>query len=143
MAEILRVTPQFAVAGQLAPADLARAAAEGYRTVIKNRPEKEEPGQPSDAEMKAAAEAAGLVWRDLPFAGLPPPPGVVAETATLLEEVPGPVLAYCRTGRRSIMAWAMAQALSGNHSPDEIIALAKQAGYDIAGAREALIGLAP
>lgn len=143
MADIHRVTPDFAVAGQLAPSDLARAAAEGYRAVIKNRPEKEEPGQPSNAEMKAAAEAAGLVWRELPFGGLPPPPGVVAETATLLEEVQGPVLAYCRTGKRSIMAWAMAQALSGDRSPDEIIALAKQAGYDLAGAREALEGLAP
>lgn len=142
MTDIHRVSPDFAVAAQLQPADFARLAAEGFKTVIKNRPEKEDPGQPSDAEMKAAAEAAGLVWKTLPFTG-PPPPGVVAETAALLEEAPHPVVAYCRTGKRSIMAWAMAQALSGGRTPDEIIALANKAGYDVSGAREALEGLAP
>jgi uncharacterized protein (TIGR01244 family) len=68
---------------------------------------------------------------------------VVAETAALLDETNGPVLAYCRTGKRSIMAWALAQALSGTRRPEEIIALASGAGYDLNGARGALETLAP
>jgi uncharacterized protein (TIGR01244 family) len=142
MIEIHRVTPDFAVAGQLSPADLAQAAADGFKMIVKNRPEGEDIGQPSDAEMEAAATAAGLDFRALPFSG-PPPPAMVAETAMLLENARGPVLAYCRTGKRSIMAWAMAQALEGARSPDEIIALAGKAGYDLAGARGALEGLSP
>ncbi|MBC7769415.1 MAG: TIGR01244 family phosphatase [Phycisphaerales bacterium] len=143
MTEFRRVSPHFAVAGQLDLADISRAAAEGYRTLVINRPEGEEPGQPAMAEIKAAAEAAGLAFRAIPFSGLPPPPSAVAATAALLEEAEAPVLAYCRTGKRSIMAWAMAQALTGNQRPDEIIALAAKAGYDLQGARGALDTLAP
>lgn len=142
MTEFRRVTPEFAVAGQLQLTDIARAAEEGFKVLVNNRPEGEEPGQPTEAEIKAAAAAAGLSYRPLPYTGQTPP-GVVAETAALLDETNGPVLAYCRSGRRSILAWALAQALSGNHSPEEIIALAARAGYDLAGARGALETLAP
>lgn len=142
MTEYRRVTPDFAVAGQLELADVARAASEGFKVLVTNRPDGEDPGQPSEAEMKAAAEAAGMSFRSLPYSG-PTPPGIVAETAALLDETNGPVLAYCRTGRRSIMAWALAQALAGAKRPDEIIALAAKAGYDLQGARGALDTLAP
>ncbi|MGQ0533567.1 MAG: TIGR01244 family sulfur transferase [Caulobacteraceae bacterium] len=143
MSEFRRVTPDFAVAtGPIKLGDIPRAAAEGFATLVANRPQSEDPAQPNLAEIKAAAEAAGLAFRALPFAG-PPPPAIVAETATMLDEAKGPVLAYCRTGRRSITAWAMAEALAGNRRPDEIIALAEKAGYDLSGARGALETLAP
>lgn len=142
MTDYIRVSPEFAVAGQLEPADIARAGSEGFKAVVVNRPDGEDPGQPREAEMRAAAEAAGMRFVSLPYQG-PTPPGVVGEMATLLDETKGPVLAYCRTGKRSIMAWALAQALSGAHRPDEIIALADKAGYDLHGARGALDTLAP
>ena len=143
MSEFKRVTPDFAVAAQLAPGDIARAAAEGFQTIVVNRPDGEQPGQPLADEMKAEADAAGVEFREIPFQGLPPAPAIVAETAMMLDEANGPVLAYCRTGTRSITAWAMAEALSGNRRPDEIIALAQKAGYDLSGARGALETLAP
>lgn len=142
MTEFREVNPDFWVAAQLSVEDIKRAAENGFKTILNNRPEGEDPDQPSGAQMKAAVEAAGMTYRALPFAG-PPPPGIVAETAALLEEARGPVLAYCRSGRRSIGAWAMAQALSGARTPDEIIALAGRAGYDLAGTRQALETLAP
>jgi len=142
MTEFRQVTSDFAVAGQLELADIARAAAEGYKVLVCNRPENEDPGQPTEAEIMAATQAAGLTYKSLPYIGQTPP-GVVGETAQLLEETNGPVLAYCRTGKRSIMAWALAQALSGVRSPEEIIALADRAGYDLSGARGALDTLAP
>jgi uncharacterized protein (TIGR01244 family) len=142
MTEFHRVTPDFAVAGQIAAADVERAAAEGFKLIVSNRPDNEEPNQPSEAEIKAAADAAGLKFRSLPYRG-PTPPGIVGETALLIDETSGPVLAYCRTGNRSIMAWALAEALSGGHRPDDIIALAAKAGYDLNGARGALETLAP
>lgn len=142
MTEFRRVSSHFAVAAQLGVSDISRAAAEGYRTIVVNRPDGEDPDQPSSAEIKAAAEAAGLKFHSIPFTGAPPPQAV-AETATLLEDDPGPVLAYCRSGKRSILAWALAEALHGEKRPDEIIALAAKAGYDLQGARGALDTLAP
>jgi uncharacterized protein (TIGR01244 family) len=143
MTEFRTLTPDFAVASsQLQVEDVARAAAEGFKLIVCNRPDKEEPGQPSEAEIKAAAQEAGLDFRSLPYRG-PTPPGIVAETALMLDETSVPVLAYCRTGNRSIMAWAFAQALSGGQRPDDIIALAAKAGYDLEGARGALETLAP
>ncbi len=143
MSEFKPVTPDFAVAAQLGTDDVARAAAQGYKTIIVNRPDNETPGQPSANEIKSAAEAAGLHFKAIPFSGLPPAPAVVMETAQALDEAKGPVLAYCRSGTRSITAWALAQALAGSHTPDEIIALAQKAGYDLSGARGALETLAP
>ncbi len=143
MSEFKRVTPDFSVAAQLEPGGAARAAAEGYKTIVINRPEGEDPGQPKWADIKAEAEAAGLEVRSIPFSGLPPAPAIVAETAAMLDGANGPVLAYCRTGKRSITAWALAEALAGSRRPDEIIALAEKAGYDLSGARGALETLAP
>jgi uncharacterized protein (TIGR01244 family) len=142
MTEFRQLTPDFAVAEQITTDDVRRAADAGFKAIIVNRPDGEDPGQPSEAEIKGAAEAAGLSFYSLPYTGQAPP-GVVAETAALLEANTGPVLAYCRTGKRSTMAWALAQALMGTRRPDEIIALAGKAGYDLEGARGALDTLAP
>lgn len=142
MTEFRWVTPDFAVAAQLALPDIARAAQAGFKMLINNRPEAEEPSQIKGSEVQAAALAAGLSYSALPFAG-PPPPAAVAAMAELLEQAPGPVLAYCRSGMRSILAWGMAQALSGARGANEIIALAANAGYDLEGKREPLEALAP
>jgi sulfide:quinone oxidoreductase len=142
MAQFRRVTPSFSVAAQIAPEDLARAAAEGFKTIIVNRPEGEDPGQPLAADVRAAAEALGLAFHEVPFMGAPPP-AAISQTSAILDAAPGPVLAYCRTGRRSIMAWAMAAALEGLYTPDEIMAAARGAGYDLEGVRDAIQGLAP
>lgn len=137
------VTSDFSVAPQISVEDVARAAAEGFRTIVNNRPEGEAGDQPAGAAIAAAAAAHGLTYHTLPYSPGPPPPGVVSATAALLREAPGPILAYCRSGTRSILAWAMAQALEGTLTPEEIIAKADKAGYDIRGARGALEGLAP
>ncbi|MBS0385670.1 MAG: TIGR01244 family phosphatase [Proteobacteria bacterium] len=142
MAEFRRLSPDFAVAPQLTLEDIARAGAEGFGTIIKNRSENEDPGQPSEADIVAATKAAGMTFRALPFQG-PPPPAVVAETVLIMEQSPRPILAYCRSGTRSAMAWGMAQALSGAAGPDEIVEAAARAGYDLSRARSALETLAP
>lgn len=142
MAEFRRLSQDFAVSPQLSLGDIACAAAEGFKTIIKNRPEGEEPGLPTEAEMMSAARSAGITFRSLPFQG-PPPPAVVAETVLLMEQATGPILAYCRSGTRSAMAWGMAQALAGAASPDQIIASAARAGYDLSRVRQALEALAP
>lgn len=142
MTEFKAVAPGFAVAAQIMPSDMARAAAAGFKLVVANRPANETPDQPSEADLAAAAAAAGVQYRQIAFQGRPLP-AAVAATAALLAETDGPVLAYCRTGTRSIMAWAMAQAMTGARDPDEVLALAAKAGYDLGDLAPALKVLAP
>ena len=96
-----KVAADVAVAGQVTAADVPALAAEGFRSLICNRPDGETAGQPSYAEIAAAAKAAGLEIRNIPIipgkAGLPE----VEAFAKALEELPKPIVAYCRSGARS------------------------------------------
>ena len=95
------LTPDFAVAPQLQPEAMAEAAAAGFRSVINNRPDFEHgPDQPSSEAMAAAAAAAGLRYVHLPVAGNYQSPEEIAAFRGLLAELPGPVLAFCRSGGR-------------------------------------------
>ena len=132
MSDIRRVTDAFAVAPQLAPEDVAQAAAMGFRLLINNRPDGEAPGQPSGAAMATAAEAAGLGYAHIPFAGSPGPREVEAVRAAVLS-ANGPVLAFCRSGTRSITAWAQGQAEGGDRPRAELVRLGREAGYDLSG----------
>src|SRR6185436_2023510 len=87
------------VSGQIAAADVAEAAALGVTLIVNNRPDGEEPGQPSGAEIEAAAAAAGLEYRHIPVSG-GFSQGQVAEMAGALDEAEGKVLAFCRSGTR-------------------------------------------
>jgi uncharacterized protein (TIGR01244 family) len=96
------VADDVCVAPQLTPADMAVAAGEGFRSVINNRPDFEHgPDQPSHAQMQAAAQAAGLEYRFLPVNGAYQSPQEIAAFAALLQELPRPILAFCRSGARS------------------------------------------
>ncbi len=99
---IRQVAPDFCVAPQLTPEAMAEVAALGFRSVINNRPDFEEgPHQPPSASVQAAAEAAGLQYRHLPVSGGYQSPDEIAAMARLIAELPGPVLAFCRSGTRS------------------------------------------
>jgi uncharacterized protein (TIGR01244 family) len=130
MTEFRKVTDAFAVAPQISPEDLAAAAAQGYVLVINNRPDGESPGQPDSATMAAAAKAAGLAYLYNPVQGGPSPANVAAQTEAV-DSAGGPVLAFCRSGTRSIVTWSLGQAQSGATSRDELVRLGAAAGYDL------------
>jgi uncharacterized protein (TIGR01244 family) len=115
------------VSGQIGPAEVARVAGLGIRTLVNNRPDDEEPGQPAAAEIEAAARAAGLGYRDIPVAGGFSGEQVEAMAAALEA---GPVLAFCRSGTRSTYLWALARASRGASAAD-LAARAEAAGYDM------------
>jgi uncharacterized protein (TIGR01244 family) len=117
----------FVSVRQLTVADVDEAAAQGIRLIVNNRPDGEEPGQPSSAEIEAAARAAGLDYRHIPVAGAFPAEQVEA-MARAIEQ--GPVLAYCRSGTRSAFLWALARARRGAPA-GESVAAAAAAGYDL------------
>ncbi|MBP7648914.1 MAG: TIGR01244 family phosphatase [Phenylobacterium sp.] len=132
MTEFRRVTDQLSVSPQITLEDLPRAAAMGFKLVINNRPDGEDPAQPPSAAVEAAARAAGLQYAYIPVRG-GPTQDQVAEERSILENSEGPVLAFCRSGTRSIITWSLGEAMDGARSRDELVALGLEAGYDLNG----------
>lgn len=124
------VTPLFAVAGQITTRDLADASGQGFAAVINNRPDNEEPGQPGAAELAEAATALGLAYHVIPVGRAGLSHDIIEATNAALAAAPGPVLAFCRSGTRSISLWALARAAAGEE-PHQLIAQAQAAGYDL------------
>lgn len=137
----IRLTLSVSVAGQIAPADLAAAAIAGFTHVVNNRPDAEEPGQPTDAAMRAAAEAAGIGYTAIPVDHRGFGLDQIAAMAAVLDSATGPVLAFCRSGTRSANLWALAEAHRGG-DPEAIIAAAARGRYDVSGLRATLEKLA-
>jgi uncharacterized protein (TIGR01244 family) len=139
MGQFRTVTEDFAVSPQISVADVHAAAAAGYRAIIVNRPDGEEPGMTPHAEIRAAAENAGLTFTEVPIVG-PPTQAAVSAMGAALSQAKGLVLAYCRSGTRSVTLWALAQASQGEPA-DALVAAAGRAGYDLAGLAPALSAL--
>lgn len=133
MTDFRRVTDGFSVAPQISLEDLPTAAAQGFKLVINNRPDGEDAGQPTSAEVEAAARAAGLDYVHIPVRGGPTPDQVEANYRAV-EAAGGPVLAFCRSGTRSIVTWSLGQFQADDKDRDELIELGANAGYDLAGA---------
>jgi len=134
--DIRPLTALYAVAPQIAPADLPAIRAAGFTTVIDNRPDAEIPAGWQAAAMRAAAEAAGLSFVENPVIGGMLTEANVEAQARAIAEARGPVLAYCASGNRSSIVWALAMA--GTRSADDLIALAARHGYSLEWLRPAL-----
>lgn len=139
--DIRPLNDSVAVSPQIAPDDVPAIKAAGYLAIVNNRPDDEEPGQPSGAAVRAAAEAAGLMYSEVPVG----PAGIghaeLDAMARALTEAGGPVLAYCRSGTRSCNLWALAAAKAGR-DPELLVGQARAAGYDLSGIRPTLDALA-
>ena len=132
--KLAHVSETFAVSPQLEPSDMRRLADAGFGTVICNRPDGEEPGQPTVTAMQEAAEAAGLAFHHIPVSGGEFPPVAIGAFAKVREEAGGKVLDFCRTGTRSITLDALANV---EHEPAaERIERAERAGYDLSALRD-------
>lgn len=136
MPMLRQITGQYSVSPQLSPHDMAAVALAGYRTVICNRPDAEVPPEQQAAPMAAAAEAAGLHFEVLPLTHHTMTPENVDRHRGLIEASDGPVLAYCRSGTRCTVVWALGEA--AERPADEILDLAGRAGYDLTNIRPVL-----
>ena len=140
MSSFHKLSSSVLASPQIAPADIEAARAEGVRLVINNRPDGEAPDQPSGSEIEAAARAAGMDYRAIPVTG-GFDEGQVRAMAEALANADGKVLAYCRSGTRSTLLWALAQAACGA-DPQAIANAAADAGYDVSPIRPAIDMLA-
>lgn len=124
-----KLTDKLAVTPQIDPEDFTMLAQSGYTTVIANRPDSEvEPSHHSD-RMADHAARAGLAYHYLPILPGQLGPEQVGRFREILDQAPGPVLAYCRSGTRSATVWALGQ--TGKRPAGEIVETARQAGYDL------------
>lgn len=127
--EIKPVTASFAVADQVNEADLQILKAAGFNTLVCNRPDNETPEQPTAASLAERAASLGLAWHWLPITPGQFPSASISEFKHILSAAEGPVLAFCRTGTRSISVWALSQA--SEIPTADLLQLARAAGYDL------------
>lgn len=139
---LLPVDDRVSVSGQLTPADMKEIAGAGFTAVVNNRPDGEAFfGQPRTADLRAAAEAAGLQFLDLPFSGPRATPDQVRAFADLLASGDGRVVAFCKSGMRSALLWGAA-SLANGRSLEEVLQGARKAGQELSGAADLMTGLA-
>lgn len=137
--DLRQLSPTLAVSPQIQPEDMATLAAAGFTTVVNNRPDGEVDGTHDDKAMRAAASAAGLRYHHVPFVPGEITPQMISDFAAATADQ-GPTIAYCRTGNRSTVLWALNQA--GKLPEAEIMATAEAAGYDLSGIRPLIASLA-
>ncbi|WP_066798261.1 TIGR01244 family sulfur transferase [Sphingomonas soli] len=137
MTNVRRIDETISVAPQISPEDIPALAAAGFGFIINNRPEGEESGQPSNVAIRAAAEAAGMGYAEIPTVMGGMTQAQVNEMAAALASAGKPVLAFCRSGTRSCNLWALAEASKGG-DPETLIAKGAAAGYDLSGIRPVL-----
>ncbi|KZL18272.1 Beta-lactamase hydrolase-like protein [Pseudovibrio axinellae] len=129
--DIRSISATLSVSPQITVADLQRIADLGFRSIVCNRPDGEGADQPVFDEIAVAAKKLGLEARYLPVISGKVLDEDAAAFGSLMQEVPKPVLAYCRTGTRCATLWSLSQ--SDAMSVADILAASKSAGYDMAG----------
>ncbi len=129
--DIRKLTDDFSVSPQVDVAHMREIAGAGFKSIMCNRPDHEDPGQPDYDAIAEAARAEGLEVAWIPVVGGMLGPDALAEFDRALQEMPRPMLAYCRSGTRCTTLWAFTQ--HGRMDDAEIIERAAKAGYDMSG----------
>jgi uncharacterized protein (TIGR01244 family) len=118
------------VSGQLTPDQVADLKTQGVTMLVNNRPDNEDEGQPLSSDMEAAARAAGLEYRHIPIRYGIGPSDIEAMRKAIHAAGDGKLLAFCRGGNRSTLAWAVARSEDGAE-PEELRRCAEAAGFDL------------
>jgi uncharacterized protein (TIGR01244 family) len=118
------------VNGQIAPEDIPALKEAGVTLIVNNRPDGEDVGQPESDDIEAAAKAAGIDYRHVPIARGLGPSDIEAMREAMHAAGDGKMFAFCRSGNRSTLAWAVAKSEDGVPT-EELHRQANQAGFDL------------
>jgi uncharacterized protein (TIGR01244 family) len=99
--DIRQINDEYSVTGQITPDDVAEIKALGFKSIVCHRPDGEAPDQPAFDDVKAQAESLGLEIRQVPFGAEGVTETKVQAFVDALDEMPRPMLGYCRSGARS------------------------------------------
>jgi sulfide:quinone oxidoreductase len=138
--QVHKLTDQLSVSSQVAVEDISKLPDLGFKSVICNRPDKESDDQPAMLEIENAVKAAGLSWQHQPVVSGNINDQDVEDFTQLMSTLPQPIFAFCRTGTRCSILWALSQA--NNMSVDDILDTAAEAGYNLSGQQDRLETLA-
>jgi len=127
--QVHKLSDQLSVSPQIALDDISKLSALGFKSVICNRPDKESDDQPAMQDIEQAVIAAGLIWQHQPVVSGNINDQDVEDFAQLLAKLPQPVFAFCRTGTRCSILWALSQA--NKMSVDDILNTTANAGYNL------------
>tara|TARA_R110002051_G_scaffold305365_1_gene375295 strand:- start:3948 stop:4370 length:423 start_codon:yes stop_codon:yes gene_type:complete len=127
--DIRQITPRFFASPQIEPADMAALKEAGVTLILCNRPDEEVPPNLQHTAIKKAAEQAGIAFAFQPLTHQTMTPDVIAHNRDISVARDETVLAYCASGTRSTIAWALGQA--GDQSADDLIDAARAGGYDL------------
>lgn len=127
--QVHKLSDQLSVSPQIALDDISKLSALGFKSVICNRPDKESDDQPAMQDIEQAVIAAGLIWQHQPVVSGNINDQDVEDFAQLLAKLPQPVFAFCRTGTRCSILWALSQA--NKMSVDDILEATANAGYNL------------
>ncbi|MDQ7048200.1 MAG: TIGR01244 family sulfur transferase [Enterobacterales bacterium] len=125
----IEINSNFSVSEQITLEDIKSLKALGITTLICNRPDGEEPNQLMCCEIKAEAEKQGIQFFHIPVAGREIPQQAFLEFVKTIDQSTAPVHAYCRTGTRSAIFWALSEAR--NCTPEAVLKNAKAVGIDL------------
>ena len=128
---LAELAPGLSAAGKLDRADIEALADAGFKTIINNRPDGEDPGQFPAAEARKLAEARGIAYHHIPFTAATLTRADVDAFAAALAAAAEPTVAHCRSGTRSTLVWALTRLRQGA-DPMALIAQAAGSGIDIA-----------
>ncbi|ACM01368.1 MULTISPECIES: TIGR01244 family sulfur transferase [Cereibacter] len=134
------LTDRYAVSPQISQEELPALRTAGFTTIIDNRPDGEIPPHLQTEEMRRAAEAEGFTFIANPVIGGAVTLENVERQREAIDQAGGPVLAYCASGNRSSVVWALANA--GRMPTDELIGLPARHGYQLEGLRHEIDRLA-
>lgn len=123
------LTPNLSALPQPSMDEIGELADRGYRSIISNRPDGEAPDQPTWNDLKAAALARGMEAVHIPVVASRIEEADIRAFREALECLPKPIAAFCRTGTRSTLLWALANETS--LTADERIKIAAKEGYDL------------
>jgi uncharacterized protein (TIGR01244 family) len=137
---ITKVTDKLSVSPQPDPGAFKDFARQGFTALINNRPDGEELAQPGSAAEQKGAAAAGLAYHHIPVTG----PTLTADDVRAFQAAvaasPGPVLAHCKSGTRSLTLYALGEVLDGRMPAEGLRAFGKALGFDLRGAEAWLAG---
>lgn len=123
------LTPDLSIMPQVSEADIAELSRCGFRSIISNRPDGEASDQPAWTAIAAAAHRHGMAARYIPVVASQIDDNDVAAFVAALRDLPTPITAFCRTGTRAALLWALAN--EDSLSADERIRIAAAQGFDL------------